>query len=301
MRSLYTLMSAGCLIFLFSTAGCEGFDLPFGKKKKISLNDIIEAKKQIDQVSKAFEVTRLTPEQEHYVGRSVAASILQEYPLYENPLATMYLNLVGEAVAKASDRPETFKGYNFAILDTDEINGFATPGGFIFVTRGLLRCCSSEDAVAAVLAHEVGHVVYKHGLRSIKAKRLMPFANLLLSKSLEGAGGDTMKKLTGAFGESVNDVTNQLVHGKYSRATEVKADAAAVAMLEGVGYDPNAFTQVLSEMKTRFKAEKRGFYKSHPDPEWRIRNFDKLINKDKVLDPPPDERMARFRKALADI
>ncbi len=109
-----------------------------------------------------------TPEQEYYIGRSVGAVIVNRYKPYPNAQANSYLNLVGQTLAQASDRPETFGGYHFLILDSDEINAFAAPGGLIFVSRGMLRCCRSEDAVAAVLAHEVGHIQLRHGIQSIK-------------------------------------------------------------------------------------------------------------------------------------
>ncbi|MCX8107663.1 MAG: M48 family metalloprotease, partial [Verrucomicrobiae bacterium] len=113
--------------------------------------------------AKAFE--SITPEQEYYIGRAVAATILKTYRPYEDETANRYLTVLGQALALASDRPETFCGYHFLILDTDEINAFAMPGGLIFVSRGLLRCCKHEDAVAAVLAHEIGHVECQHGLK----------------------------------------------------------------------------------------------------------------------------------------
>ncbi|RPJ39713.1 MAG: peptidase M48, partial [Planctomycetaceae bacterium] len=114
----------------------------------------------------------LTPEQEYYVGRAVAAQVLQSYPPLDRPQANEYLNLLGQSLAIFSERPETFGGYHFLLLDSDEINAFAAPGGLILVSRGMLRCCQSEDELAAVLAHEICHVEQKHGLSAIKQSRL---------------------------------------------------------------------------------------------------------------------------------
>ncbi len=100
----------------------------------------------------------ITPEQEYYIGRSVAASILQDYPALDDRKANAYLNTLGQTLAMASDRPETFGGYHFLLLDTDEINAFAAPGGLILVSRGLVNCCRNEDELASVLAHEIAHV-----------------------------------------------------------------------------------------------------------------------------------------------
>jgi predicted Zn-dependent protease len=105
-------------------------------------------------VARSFE--DISPEQEYYIGRTVGAQILKKYGPYTNRLATAYINSIGQSLARASDLPETFGGYHFLIQDSDEINALAAPGGLVFVTRGMLRCCRSEDAVAAVLAHESG-------------------------------------------------------------------------------------------------------------------------------------------------
>jgi len=114
----------------------------------------------------------ITPKQEHYIGRSVAATVLEAYKPYDRASLNQYLTVLGQTLAQYSDKPETFGGYHLLVLETDEINAFAAPGGLILVSRGLLRCCRSEDALASVLAHEIGHVQNQHGLRAIKRGRL---------------------------------------------------------------------------------------------------------------------------------
>jgi len=125
----------------------------------------------ITRSAKAIEKTwqDLTPEQEYYIGRAVVAQVLQTYPPLDRPQANDYMNLLGQSLAVFSERPETFGGYHFLLLDSDEINAFAAPGGLILVTRGMLRCCENEDELAAVLAHEICHAELKHGLSAIKA------------------------------------------------------------------------------------------------------------------------------------
>jgi predicted Zn-dependent protease len=85
-------------------------------------------------VAKTFQ--DITPEQEYYIGRAVGAIVAGKYKPYQNQKSTFYLNVLGQTLAQASDRPETFGGYHFAILESDEINAFAAPGGLIFVSRG---------------------------------------------------------------------------------------------------------------------------------------------------------------------
>jgi predicted Zn-dependent protease len=85
--------------------------------------------KSYQAVSKSFE--DITPQQEYYIGRTVGARILQKYKPYDNPAANRYVNTLGQTLAQASDLPETYGGYHFLIQDSDEINAFAAPGGFI--------------------------------------------------------------------------------------------------------------------------------------------------------------------------
>src|SRR5450759_1031115 len=113
----------------------------------------------------------ITDSEEYYVGRAVAAQILSRYKLDQNPNLTQYVNEVGQTVARKSSRPNPFKGYHFAVLDTGDLNAFACPGGIIFITRRLIQTCKNEDQLAAVLAQEVGHVANKDGINSISQAR----------------------------------------------------------------------------------------------------------------------------------
>ena len=125
----------------------------------------------VESIEKASET--ITPEEEYYIGRSVAASIATQFPVdHGNLQMTTYLNNICETLVMNSDKPYLFKGYYVVILDTDEINAMATPGGHIFVSRGLIDCTDSEDALAAVLAHEIAHVQLGHSVSAIKASRV---------------------------------------------------------------------------------------------------------------------------------
>ena len=144
--------------------------------------------------AQAIEKTQqeLTPEQEYYVGRAVVANVLQTYPPLDRPQANAYLNLLGQSLAVFSNRPETFGGYHFLLLSSEEVNAFAAPGGLILVTRGMLLCCANEDELAAVLAHEICHVEMKHGLRAIKQGRLTEALTVVASESAKQLGGEEL-------------------------------------------------------------------------------------------------------------
>jgi predicted Zn-dependent protease len=254
--------------------------------------------KTTSAVAKTFE--DITPEQEYYIGRTVGAVIVNKYRPYPNAEANEYLNLLGQTLAQASDRPETFGGYHFLILDSGEINAFAAPGGLIFVSRGMLRNCKSEDAVAAVLAHEIGHVQLRHGLQSIDRSRLTQALTTLAAEGAKTFGKKELADLTRAFEGSITDITSTMINNGYSRAFEREADAAAIQILSRVGYDPNGLVAMLSEMEKNLKPGGLDFAKTHPSPRSRIDDIRSL----NVGGKPYQEvsaRQARFRKALGNI
>lgn len=256
----------------------------------------------INRSAEALEKTfaDITPEQEHYIGRAVAATILQTYPAADEPAANEYLNQLGQALAMASDRPQTFGGYHFLLLDSEEVNAFAAPGGLVLVTRGLVRCCASEDALAAVLAHEIGHVQGKHGLRAIKKSRLTSALAILSVEAARNLGDEDLKQLTADFEGSIMDVTQTLVNSGYARGLEKEADEAAVAILGRVGYDPRALVAMLVKMGESVKPGGPGFGRTHPTPQDRIGALDpSLANKPVVADPTA--RRARFTRAVGDV
>jgi predicted Zn-dependent protease len=249
-------------------------------------------------LQKGFE--DITPEQEYYIGRAVAATILGRYSPYAEAAANGYLNLLGQSLAMASDRPETFGGYHFLVLDSEEINAFAAPGGLIFVSRGLLRCADSEDTVAAILAHEIGHVVRKHGLQAIKTSRITAALTSAAITAAETAGPEELAKLTSVFEDSIGDITSTLINSGYSRAAEREADLEAVAILQRVGYDPNALVRMLEVMKTRLKPGGLDFAKTHPDPQDRIAEIRKVLPASGPY-PVVPQRQGRFQAALGKI
>jgi predicted Zn-dependent protease len=242
----------------------------------------------------------ITPEQEYYIGRTVGAMILQKYAPYNNATANRYINVMGQMLAQASDCPETYGGYHFLIQDSDEINAFAAPGGFIFLTRGMLRCCPQEDAVAAVLAHEIGHVQSKHGLRAIKQSRV---SSVLTSLAITGAkdyGDEDLAKLTRTFEQSISDITNTLIVNGYSRSFENQADVAAISILERTGYNPNGLVTMLNQMKNRLKPGREDFVKTHPSPDNRLADIRKNVGNYPAV-TSPQARQTRFRTAMGKI
>jgi len=243
----------------------------------------------------------LTPEQEYYIGRAVGATVLDQYPPYDQARVNDYLNLLGQTLALASERPEIFGGYHFLALDSEEINAFAAPSGLILVSRGLLRCATSEDEVAAILAHEIGHVVNRHGLRAIKTSRIQAAGTDLALSQAEQQSSAVVARLTAAFSDSIKDITSTLINSGYSRGLEKEADLSALKTLGAAGYDPWALVRMLEVMDRRLTPGGRDFAKTHPDPADRIEYLQKELAGTAPSSGAPPARQARYRAALTGI
>lgn len=256
----------------------------------------------INRTAQAVEKTfkDITPEQEYFIGRSVAATVLNEYKPYDRDAANEYLNLLGQTLAQASDKPETFGGWHFLILDTDEINAFSAPGGLVMISKGMIRCCKNEDALAAVLAHEIGHVENQHGLKAIKKGRLTSALTILAVEGAKNLGGQDLAQVTQAFEDSITDITSTLMNTGYARTSEFQADDAAVTIMRRVGYNPRALVDMLKEMQARWNPTGPGFAKTHPEPNVRIAQAEKVIGAAPAVTAPP-ARQKRFQKAVGQI
>ncbi|MDD5475523.1 MAG: M48 family metalloprotease [Syntrophales bacterium] len=224
-------------------------------------------------VSKSLE--EFTPEQEYYIGRSVGAVILSNHSVLKDQGVQSYVTLLGHTIAAASDMPELFSGYHFLVLDSDDINAFATPGGHVFITRGLIRCCRNEDALAAVLAHEIGHIQLRHGMQAIEKARTTEALTIIAREGLKTLGPGETAQLTGIFGNVISDITSTMINSGYSRSFEYQADAAALSILRRAGYSPEALVGMLEIMENYIEPGRADFARTHPSPRSRISELKK--------------------------
>jgi len=225
----------------------------------------------------------LTPENEYYLGRAVAAQIGAKYKVYSNAALQAYLNKICNTIVINSPRPDIYKGYFVAILDTTEINAFATPGGHIFVTRGLIDCASNEDALASVIAHEIAHIQCRHALTSIRNAR---YANAAVSGALAGVGaavGGGAEELASIMSDSVNEVITTMVVNGFSQTQELEADSTALSLLASAGYQPSGIVEMLQSLKQKQQGS-AGFGKTHPSPDTRLASVNRNLGKYKVED-----------------
>ena len=243
---------------------------------------------------RAFE--DITPEQEYFIGRAVAANILGSYRIQtSNSALTIYVNKICNTLVINSPRPEIFNGYRVNILDTDEINAFATSGGHIFVTRGLVNCAGSEDALAAVIAHEIAHIQLQHGLKSIKNSRITQALIVTGTSAASAAGGYDLGELTSVFSESVGEIITTMVNNGYSQAQEFEADSVAMELLALAGYEPSSLLEMLRVLGQNQSSRSGGFNRTHPTPAQRISNVQRTVANFRVADTR-SYRVPRFNE-----
>jgi predicted Zn-dependent protease len=267
--------------------GCGGVSLPLPSSLQPAAD--IAAKTG----AKAVQASRpINDSEEYYVGRAVGARILAKYPLYNNAEVTQYVNEVGQTVARKSSRPHPYRGYHFAVLDTQEPNAFACPGGTILITRGLIKNCANEDELAAVLAHEVAHIAHKDGINSISQARWTEVLTTLGTETAKQYAGSAGQLVT-LFEGSIDDVFKTIVVNGYSRSAEENADREAVSILRKAGYSPGALAAVLTKMSGKEGAG--GIYRTHPPTSERLAKVQALAP---AAAPGGKEqvRTARFQK-----
>jgi beta-barrel assembly-enhancing protease len=254
--------------------------------------------KSAQAVEKTFQ--DITPEQEYYIGRSVAATVLTTYRPFDEKKANDYLNVLGQTLSQFSTKPETFGGYHFLLLNTDEINAFSAPGGLVMISRGMVRLCKNEGELAAVLAHEIGHVENQHGLRAIKKGRLTSALTTLALEAGKNLGGSDLAQVTEAFEGSITDITSTMMNSGYARTTEFQADKGAVDILKKSGYNPAALVGMLQEMQKRWVPNGPGFGHTHPEPSVRVAEIQKQIGAAAVASEP-SIRINRFKEAMGGV
>ncbi len=257
------------LVFLLTgCASLQNLDISTMTGGRVSNNvDFAKVAKGVNAMRKGFE--EISESEEYFIGRAVAAQIMARYKPLNDPGLNLYAQKVVQAVSLASDRPSIYKGYHVQVLNSDEVNAFAAPGGFVFVTTGLLKLVRSEDELACVLAHEVAHVAKKHGLKTIQTSRLTSAFTILGGEVAKNYTPQQISQLTTAFEGAIDDVVNKLVVSGYSRDKEYEADHYGAVYAKSANYDPGALKSFLERVA---KAEASGtpLFKTHPAAAKRI-------------------------------
>jgi predicted Zn-dependent protease len=235
----------------------------------------------------------------YYLGRAVAANILSVYkPYTQNPELTRYVNRICQTIAINSPQPEMFNGYHVIILDSPEFNAFASPGGHILITKGLVDAAASEEMLAAVIAHEFAHILLLHGVSIVADMRLNDALTATADRAAGIAARESQEAARAAlFRSSVIKLADVMMKNGYSQAQEFEADTVAITLLAAAGYNPGALAEMLKVLQRTQSTQRGGFNSTHPSPADRLINAEKMNNRYNVRDTS-SYRVPRFRRTL---
>lgn len=206
------------------------------------------------------------PEQDIELGKSYAPEVEKEMGgRIQNLMLQNYVNNVGQNVARVSHRPPYFE-YEFVALDDDMLNAFALPGGYIFITKGMLQKLENEAQLASILAHETVHVVARHSSAMISREIGIDIA---LSVASEKTSGSVMQ----AAG-----IARQMIGLKYSRSQEHEADLGGLDYMVKAGYDPWQMVAAMQMLEAQEQERPIEFFSTHPSPQSRVGYISEAIH-----------------------
>lgn len=195
-------------------------------------------------------------EKEAAIGRQLSLEVEQQAKMVEDPVITEYINRVGQNIVLHSDSKTPF---TIRVIDSDEVNAFALPGGFFFVNKGLILAADNEAEIAGVMAHEIAHVAARHAMENAGKGQFIGYG-ILAGLILAGPIGATVLQNTAGLGQA-------LAFFKFSRSAEEEADRLGVQYLYAAGYDPTAMSTMFEKLASKNK-KKPGtlskLFSSHP-------------------------------------
>lgn len=237
----------------------------------------------------------LTTEQEVAIGSKVAQEVESEVKLYNDPIVVAYIDGLGQALVRHSKRSDI--QYHFQVVDTSQVNAFALPGGWIYVNRGLITTAENESELTSVMAHEIAHVVARHGARQITKQ----FGLAVLIRLATGESEN--RSLEREIAETFMGIGAGLTLLRYSREAEREADQLAVEEMYAAGMDPNGMVTFFEKLLAVHTSEPSGaavWLSTHPPTQERIADIRAAI---KTLPPKPHLQVdsERFQKIKARI
>jgi predicted Zn-dependent protease len=239
-------------------------------------------------VSGGKDFVLMSEQQEIQQGAQAHKEVLQEYGLVEDPELQAYVNRIGKSLAAKSHRGGL--NWHFTVVDSPQVNAFALPGGYVYITRGIMAYLNSEAELAGVVGHEIGHVTARHGVRQQSAATVIGLGTILGSILVPGLNSQAGSSLLQALGQS-------LVAG-YGREHELEADRLGAEYLAKVGYNPQAMVEVIGVLKNQelydiqlAKQEGReprryhGVFETHPSNDARLKQVVGEAKKYQVAKP----------------
>lgn len=226
----------------------------------------------------------MSEEQEIQLGRQTHIDVMKQYQEYNDPELQALVNNLGQELAAQSHRSHL--NYTFTLLDSPQVNAFATPGGYVYITRGILAYMNNEEQLAGVLGHELGHVTARHSVRQHSAQTTAGLFSIIAAMA---TGSNNVGQVTGQFGQA-------FVSG-YGRSHELEADRLGAEYLAGIGYDPEMMLGVVGILKDQEEFERQrareenrephayhGVFSTHPRNDQRLQEVIRAAEKFKNSD-----------------
>ena len=228
----------------------------------------------------------LNEDEEAELGRNSHKQVMKAYSSYNDPELLKYVTYLGEKLATVSHRNELI--YHFSVLDSPQVNAFAIPGGYIYVTRGMLAYLGSEAELCGVLGHELGHITARHGVKQYSKNQVTNIFTTVVSILVGNRSIANLSQLA----------TAAILRG-FGREAELEADRVGAEYIAKVGYDPDALKNVIGVLKNQEEFDKvlakeedrepyayHGVFATHPDNDKRLQEVIKAaksnINKIKL-------------------
>lgn len=231
---------------------------------------------------------KYSPQDEMRIGKQIAGNLLGAVPLVRDDGLQRYVNLVGNWVATQSGRNDF--PWHFGVLATEDINAFAAPGGYVFITEGLYRQLKSEAELAGVLGHEIAHVTQKHHLKVLKKSSLINALGQAASKKVR----NNDQVVQNVIGNGAEIMARGL-----DKEAEFEADRVGTVYAARAGYDPWGLPAVLQDLAALPPRDSRTslLYKTHPQPEERLSKLGDAIGErfDRLTGKTLDDRLYRLR------
>lgn len=267
-QTLAVILIAGACTSAFAQLP---FSLPgFGKGSDKSAGGGFNLSNVTNLVSNLGKATKETSVPEEIgIGKEFAATLLGAKPLVNDPAMQRYVNTLGRWLAMQTERTDL--PWTFGVLDDPGFNAFATPGGYVFVTKGLVQRMRSEAELAGVLAHEIGHVLKKHHLRAVQKNAGFALVGDVLTAT--GKGGNTEARA------ALMNIGKKLYASGLDKDDEFEADRLGVVIAARAGYDAYGLPSVL-QMLQRQNGGDGGYslmFRTHPLPEARVEMLGQLM------------------------
>ena len=236
------------------------------------------------------QLNLLTTQQEVEIGRQAAREVEREVKIYRDPVVSAYVDSLGQALVRHSRRPGV--KYSFKVVDKDQVNAFALPGGWLYVNRGLIITAENEAELAGVIGHEIGHVVGKHGARKISKQYGLA---MLVELAVGGENPSLARKIAGQFAAMGAGLTLL----KYGRDAEREADYFAVEETYAAGINPEGMATFFEKLMAQQESEQqraKGWFSTHPASRERITNV-----REQIAELPPKAGLKKDSKRFQEI